>query len=143
MSFDLDALAQSGAATLVAAMATELWQQTRRRAASVLSSRDSRAEQAMLDQLEASRSRLQAAPEGEDAQVEAGVRALLGYQLHRDPEVAGEFAELLRELARDGVAAAPPSYSFTQQATVGQNGFSVQAGRNANVSGRPRRWWSK
>lgn len=143
MSLDLDALAQSGAATLVAAMATELWQQTRRRAASVLSSRDSRAERAMLDRLEASRAQLQAAPEGAKAQVEADLRAVLGFQLHREPEVAAAFADLLRELARDGVDAAPRRSSFIQQATVGQNGFSVQAGRDASVSGRPRRWWSK
>jgi len=143
MSVDLDALAQSGAATLVAAMATELWQQTRKRAASVLSSRDGNAEHAMADQLEASRAQLQAAPAGSDGQVEAGLRMILGYQLRRDPGIAEEFARLLRELQHAGVNAAASSHSFTQTTTAGRNGIAVSAGQNAYVGGGLRRWFSR
>jgi hypothetical protein len=109
-------------------MATELWQQARMGAARILCARDDQAERAMIELL--------GRPASESGQVESGLRALLGYQLRQDPAVAEQFAALVRELS--GKGAAQPGPRINQQATVGQNGFSIQAGRDAHV--KPGSW---
>jgi hypothetical protein len=137
VSFDVTALAQSGASILVTAMTTELWTQVRGRVGRLFGRQDAVAEQQALAELDEMRTSIDEAPDADtarDAAVE--LRGSLKTRLRNDPELAAAFAELVAELREQLAGTAPPA--AVQQTARADRGSQVfQAGRD--ILGNPGR----
>lgn len=139
MSFDVTVLAQTGAATLVAAMATEVWTQVRGGVARVLGRGGDVQERAVLEELDEARAAVEAAvteDDVRDARVE--LRALLRARLRSDPDLAQRFAALVDEVRAQLGDDAASTGTVTQRATADRGGTVIQSGRDSMI-GRPPR----
>ncbi|WP_018351900.1 hypothetical protein [Longispora albida] len=126
---DLGALAQSGAAAVVAVMATDAWGQVRSRLAVLLGGGDAQREQENVLQLEESRATLVSSA-GKREVVEAELRGQFRDRLRSDPVFAAEFAVLAEEIRRTTPdAAVRPVY---QHGVASRGGTVIQAGRDVN-----------
>lgn len=136
MSFDVTALAQAGAATIVAAMATDGWTQVRVGVARLLGRGGDAQERAVRDELEDAHAAVEAARTDDDVRdAQVGLGAVLRARLRSDADLAQRFAafvdEVRAELGVDG-----PIPTITQRATADRGGTVVQSGRDS-VIGRP------
>jgi hypothetical protein len=126
-------LAGSVAAALVKAMTGGLWQQLRRRMATVLGRGDQRRERRVRDQLDDSRTRMEAAPEAVREEVGREVmaewRGTLRTLLTEHPGAAQELRAMLVEMEAR-LPGTPGEVSVAQMASATGGSVVYQAGRD-------------
>lgn len=126
-------LASSVAAVLVKAMAGGLWQQLRRRMATVLGRDDEHRERRVRDQLDDSCTRMETASEAIREEVGREImaewRGTLRALLAEHPEVAQELRAVLVEMEAR-LPGTPGEVSVAQMATATGGSVVYQAGRD-------------
>ncbi|MFI5908259.1 hypothetical protein [Dactylosporangium sp. NPDC051541] len=130
MSFDIVALAQNGAATIVAAMAADVWPAVRGRLGRLFGTGDTGREGQALAELDEARTAIdRAADDYAAGEAVAELRGALKARLRTDPELAAAFQALVAEVAAQLPAPAAGS-TVTQRARADRGGTVIQAGRD-------------
>lgn len=128
-SFDLAQLAQDGAATLVSAMATDLWGSVRGRLERIFSHGQETEAHAAIDQVDAMRAIIAANHSAnEEVELRAELKGFLRGYLADRPDVVPQFAQYLTALQEQ----VRPQRNITiRQAAKASHGSTiVQAGRD-------------
>jgi hypothetical protein len=127
-------LAQAGATTIVAAMATEVWSQVRSRIVHLLSRGSPERSQAELEQLEESWRAVEAAPGDEHdflaAELRGEWRGSLRRMLAESPELIDEFEALVVEIQQQLASSTTTVSRVTQEAKASDHSTVNQAGRD-------------
>jgi hypothetical protein len=137
---DLSQLAQTGAASIVGAMATDTWSLVRDRLANLLGGGDTARERDEAEELEASHRALAAADETQRSDQErdlgSELRGRIKERLRDDPRFAVELSALIEEIRERN----PPTSRETHiQATADRGSTVIQAGRDVIGDNVPRR----
>jgi len=141
MSFDLAALAQSGAATIVGAMAVDVWPEVRGRLGRLFGDGDAIRERQALAELDEVRAAAgQARDEGGTGDALIELRGVLKARLRSDPELAAAFQALVAEVAQQLPATPAARATITQRARASRGASIIQAGRDVHgTQSRPAR----
>ncbi|GAA3262552.1 hypothetical protein ACFO1B_57070 [Dactylosporangium siamense] len=132
MPFDLVALAQNGAATIVAAMAADVWPAVRGRLGRLFGNGDATLEEQALAELDEARAAIDHA-DGDHAAGEAlgELRGALKARLRTDPDLAAAFQALVDEVAAQ-LPTPVAGTTITQHARADRGSTVIQAGRDVN-----------